>query len=132
MRESHTLDGKTIFEWRAEYVEMAERFVEYADHHQHCTAARVHHWHPRQEDWDRRTICSASPCICGVLIILILLAPEKRWIQPCPEQPTPLMAVHTTRRTRPVLREDGTPLTIFNIPVVEVVEDDEDTVPKTD
>jgi len=131
MRESHTLDGKTIFEWRAEYAEMAERFVEYADHHQHCIVSRVHHWHIHQEGWDKRTICAAAPCICGVLIILMLLAPEQQWIRPCPDEPVSIQIhTHTTRRTRPVLNEDGTQLHIFNIPVV-IVEDD-DSVPKTD
>ncbi len=133
MRESHTLDGRTIFQWRAEYADMVTQFIAYADHQSHCIAARAEHWHARLAGWDTRAICTVSPCTCGVLIILILVAPETQWIHTCPDEPIPLpLPTRPRPHTRPVLNPDGTQFRIFNIPVVEAVPDDSDSVPKTD
>jgi hypothetical protein len=40
------LDGRSIFAWRNEYMELAARFVEYADHTAACYSARDGHVHP--------------------------------------------------------------------------------------
>ncbi len=97
MRYAHTLDGRTIFEWRAEYADMVTQFINYADHQPHCIVARAEHWHARLAGWDKRTICHASPCTCGVLIILIILAPEQKWIRPCPDEPVPIPTIRYHR-----------------------------------
>jgi hypothetical protein len=104
------LDGRNLFEWKAEYNELAARFIEYADHTHTCYDARGGHKHyPLSDD---RIVCHMAPCTCGLLIILSLLNPTITYGIHCPDVPTPIP-------TRPVLNQDGTPLHVYGTPVVE-------------
>jgi hypothetical protein len=105
-----TLDGRSIFAWRNEYMELAARFVEYADHTAACDAAREGHHHtPLADD---RIVCHMAPCTCGLLIILSLLNSTITYGIHCPDVPTPLP-------TRQIFNDDGTPLRIYGMPVYE-------------
>jgi hypothetical protein len=83
-----TLDGRSIFAWRNEYMELAARFVEYADHTVACYSARDGHVHPHLPD--DRIVCHMAPCTCGLLIILSLLNSAITYGIHCPDVPTPL------------------------------------------
>jgi hypothetical protein len=82
------LDGRNLFEWKAEYNELAARFIEYADHTAACYTARGgHKHHPLSDD---RIVCHMAPCTCGLLIILSVLNPTITYGMHCPDVPTPL------------------------------------------
>lgn len=83
------LEGRNIFQWREEWQELAQRFVEYADHKPSCHIARIGHLHIGATD-DARTVCHAAPCTCGVLIILGVMIPDGVWAIECPDMPIPL------------------------------------------
>jgi hypothetical protein len=116
------LDGRSIFAWRNEYMELAARFVEYADHTAGCYSSRNDHNHtPLADD---RIVCHMAPCTCGLLIILSLLNPDITYGIHCPDVPTPLP-------TRQIFNDDGTPLCIFGAPAFES-EDNTDTPDEPD
>lgn len=87
--DNNTLDGRTLLAWRAEYVELVDRFIEYADHKPSCIHARAGHLHLSILP-DSRMVCRAAPCTCGVLIILGVLAPYVTWGIECPDTTTPI------------------------------------------
>jgi hypothetical protein len=105
-----TLDGRSIFAWRNEYMELAARFVEYADHTVACYDSREGHVHPHLPD--DRIVCHMAPCTCGLLIILSLLNSTITYGIHCPDVPMPLPK-------RQIFNDDGTPLRIFGATVFE-------------
>lgn len=82
-----TLEGKSIFEWRNEYAELAASFCQYADHTDACYAAMGVHRH--RMPVDDRVVCEAAPCTCGLLVILSVLNPTITYGVSCPDAPSP-------------------------------------------
>ena len=87
MRDSHTLDGMTIFQWRARAQEIAEYLVTYAQHSTACVEARSDHWHVATDVSDARMVCDSAPCTCGLLLVLTFLVPTTEWVVRCPDKP---------------------------------------------
>ena len=110
------IDGRNIFQWRREYIELSREFAKYAWHTNECDRysdrnieAHRHTTYIAEHGIEPRAVCDAVTCTCGVLVILSVMLHPTKFVYACPNQPTP---IHLDA-------DRGIPQTLWGIPIVE-------------
>lgn len=118
------VEGRNVWQWRREYIELTGEFIKYAWHTTECaryvTEEHSHTTYKLTHGMDARAMCSELPCTCGLLIILsVMLHPQKMGFT-CPHTIAQAVPVHPTEVDIHLDDDQGTtlPASLWGIPVV--------------